>query len=79
MNVFSGKSSLGAEDYTHSAVKITTSGLKCHIDGPVSTSPSLVRKVSDLLKSVEIPEEMNFVVAPSASREIGEFWEMVNV
>lgn len=72
-------SSLRTEDYTQSAVKITTSGLKCHFDGPVSTPPSLIQKVSDLLKSVEIPEEMNFVVAPSASNETREFWDMVNV
>ena len=33
----------------------------------------------DLLQSVEIPEDMNFVVVPAASIEIAEFWKMINV
>ena len=49
-----------------------------HIDGPVSESPRL-QKVSDVLKSVEIPKEINIVIAPVMPIEATEFWEMINV
>lgn len=49
-----------------------------HIDGPVSESPAL-QKVSDVLKSVEVPKEINFVMAPVMPVEETEFWEMIDV
>lgn len=51
-----------------------------HIDGPMSElqSPRL-QKVSDVLKSVEIPEEINIVIAPAMPIEVTQFWEMIEV
>lgn len=77
------KSTLINIDKPPSSVKTQSIRLRCHVDGPLdeSTFPSPplspLRKVSDVLKSVEIPEEMNFVVAPAVSIEAAEFWEMV--
>ena len=71
----------GVNDTKSSAVKIKSSGFKCHIDGPMDDPPppSPSRKVSDLLKSVDIPEEMNFTTAPTFSIDTVEFWEMVSM
>ena len=72
-------SALATEDNTLSTIKTPSSGFECHIGGSVGDRLSLVWKVSDVLKSVEIPKEMNFVVAPCVSNEEEEFWNMVNV
>ena len=44
----------------------------------MSGSPQL-QKVSDVLKSVEIPKEINIVIAPAMPIEAMEFWEMIDV
>lgn len=75
---------MSVNDTKPSAVRIKNSGFKCYIDGPVDgpiddPPPSPSRKVSDLLKSIDIPEEMNFTVAPTFSVDTAEFWEMVDM
>ena len=55
-------------------------GVGYHIDGPMSElQPPQRQKVSDVLKSVEIPEEINIVIAPAMSIEATQFWEMIEV
>ena len=44
----------------------------------MSGSPQL-QKVSDILKSVEIPKEINIVIAPAMPIEAVEFWEMIEM
>lgn len=63
----------------HSSLSVTRrTGIGYHIDGPVSGSPQL-QKVSDVLKSVEIPKEINIVIAPAMPIEATEFWEMIDM
>ena len=38
-----------------------------------------LQKVSDVLKSIEIPNEINIVIAPAMSIEVTEFWEMIDL
>ncbi len=64
---------------TPSSLSVTASaGVGYHIDGPMSESPQL-QKVSDVLKSVEIPKEINVVIAPAMPTEATDFWEMIDV
>ena len=55
-----------------------STGVGYHTDGPMSESPQL-QKVSDVLKSVEIPKEINIVIAPVMPIEATEFWEMIDM
>lgn len=72
-------STMVVKSMAQSPVKIQGSAFKCHVDGPVDDPPFPVPKISDLLKSVEIPEEMNFIIAPDVSTEVADFLAVVDM
>ena len=65
-------------------VPAVSSGVGRRIDRPTNKSsfesPHL-QKVSDVLKSVEVPEAIliNIVVAPAMPIEAAQFWEMIDM